>query len=38
MIAHVMTARMINAIPTANTNLAGFGATSPLLARQFDVI
>jgi len=26
-----MTARMVNAIPTANANLAGFAATSPLL-------
>jgi hypothetical protein len=27
-----MTARMADPIPTANTNLAGFGATYPLLA------
>jgi len=35
-IAHVATA-MVNAIPTANANLAGFGAMYPLLARRIDV-
>jgi hypothetical protein len=36
-IAHGATARMVNAIPTANANLAGFGAMYPLLARRIDV-
>ena len=31
-IAHVMTARTVNAIPMANTKLAGFGGMYPLLA------
>src|SRR5215472_12248111 len=33
-----MTARMVNATPTANANLAGFGAMYPLLAVPVPVL
>jgi len=33
-----MAARMVNAIPAANTNLAGFGAMYPSWRRQIDFV